>query len=104
MYVILAFNSIPSGTPIIKKEANFRCRMCGTELTLHDVAIRLSRIAQEESMYTKIIQEDSFIESFPGIYVRHLDWNSLIFLVIDVGRVSIRDVDPFEIFSMTVEL
>jgi len=104
MYLLLAFDTKPVGASIITKEAWFRCRMCGTALNLHDVATKLSCIANKESRYTKQIDVDTLVESFPGIYLRRLDWSTLVFLVIDTTKVDNMYEIPFEIFEMTVKL
>ena len=104
MYLLLAFDTMPVGASIIKKEAWFRCRMCGIALNLHDAASKLSCISQKESRYTKQIDVDTLIESFPGIYVRRLDWSTLVFLIIDTTKVDNMHEIPFEIFEMRVGL
>lgn len=104
MYLLLAFDTKAVGESIITKEAWFRCRMCGIVSNLHDAASKLSCIAQNESMYTKQIDVDTLVESFPGIYIRRLDWCTLVFLVIDTTKVDNRYEIPFEIFEMTVKL
>lgn len=104
MYLVLVFDTMSVGASIITKEAWFRCRMCGTALNLHDAASVLSSIAQNESSYTKQIDVDTLVESFPGIYVRRLDWSTLIFLIIDTTKVDNIHEIPFEIFEMRVKL
>lgn len=55
-------------------------------------------------MYTKRITVDSFIHVKPGIYIRHMDWNHKVIML--VNHMTIADVgfEPVELFGMSVSI
>lgn len=103
LYAIIIFNTLEIGKPIFNREAKFYCRTLGVEPTLLDVASKLTEAIGNESMYTKQFYAVDFNEVLPGIYMKCLDWNQTIIMVINMNEMSRYNI-PQDIFTMTVGL
>ncbi len=104
MYAIFIFNTLKLHEPIQDRTAKFYCRTFGVAPSKFDAITKLSEWVGKESMYTKQVYVEDFIESRPGIYLKWLDWNQTCIMLVDTNAMStIFDDFPELIFEMMVE-
>ena len=104
MYAIFIFNTLKLHEPIPDRKAKFYCRTLGIVPTMLDAANKLSDWVGKESMYTKKIYTEDFIESRPGIWLKFLDWNQTVIMLVDDTQMSVIEEWPEEIFNIELEL
>lgn len=104
MYAIFIFSTLKLHEPIPDRKAKFYCRTLGIVPTMFDAATKLSDWVSKESVYTKKIYTEDFTESQPGIYLKYLDWNQTLIMLVDDTKMSVIEQWPEEIFNMEIEL
>lgn len=104
MYAIFIFNTLKLHEPIPDRKAKFYCRTFGIVPTMFDATNKLSDWVGKESMYTKKLYIEDFIESRPGIWLKLLDWNQTVIMLVDDTQMSVIEEWPEEIFNMELEL
>ena len=103
MYAIFLFNTQNIDEPVVNRKVHFYCRTLGVEVTLLDVARKLTETIGKEPTYTREFHVEDLQIAQPGIYMKYLDWNHTAVMVVKTDGMSAYNV-PIDLFTMVVNM